>query len=173
VVNGAEERHTEGAYYLEWREGTKRVRVSLGKDAQDATARRLRKEAELNANNHGVSVTPTPSKNGHRQLSVAISEWLAEIKLTKKPKTLAAYTNGLEYFAESCTKQFVEDVERRDLLAFTAYLRDKKELAPQTCHNRFRYVVSSRSGATFVVLHRRTTGRSSWTKNLKFMRRKN
>jgi len=126
VVNGAEERHTEGAYYLEWREGTKRVRVSLGKDAQDATARRLRKEAELNANNHGVSVTPTPSKNGHRQLSVAISEWLAEIKLTKKPKTLAAYTNGLEYFAESCTKQFVEDVERRDLLAFTAYLRDKK-----------------------------------------------
>src|SRR6185437_6538220 len=124
VVNGAEERHTEGAYYLEWREGTKRVRVSLGKDAQDATARRLRKEAELNANNHGVSVTPTPSKNGHRQLSVAISEWLAEIKPDEEAQTLAAYTNGLEYFAESCTKQFVEDVERRDLLAFTAYLRD-------------------------------------------------
>jgi len=48
----------------------------------------------------------------------------------EEAQTLAAYTNGLEYFAESCTKQFVEDVERRDLLAFTAYLRDKKDLAP-------------------------------------------
>jgi integrase/recombinase XerD len=142
LFNGKEERHTEGAYYLEWREGVKRVRVSVGKNAQDASAQRLRKEAELNAINHGVAVTPTPSNNGHRVLSVAIAEWLAEIKLTKKPKTLAAYSNGLGYFAESCNKQYVEDVERRDLLAFTAYLRDKKELAPQTCHNRFRYVVS-------------------------------
>ena len=142
LVNGKEERHPEGAYYLEWREGTKRVRVSVGKDAQDAAAQRLRKEAELNAKNHGVAVTPTPSNNGHRVLSAAIAEWLAEIKLTKKPKTFAAYSKGLGYFAESCNKQYVEDVERRDLLAFTAYLRDNKELAPQTCHNRFRYVVS-------------------------------
>lgn len=64
------------------------------------------------------------------------------IKLTKKPKTFAAYSKGLEYFAESCQKQYVEGVERRDLLAFAAYLRDERELAPQTCHNRFRYVVS-------------------------------
>jgi integrase/recombinase XerD len=142
VVNGKEERHPEGAYYLEWREGTKRVRVSVGKDAQDASAQRSRKEAELNAKNHGVAVTPAPSKNGHRVLTAAVTEWLAEIKLTKKPKTFAAYSNGLGYFAESCDKQYVEHVERRDLLAFTAYLRDKKELAPQTCHNRFRYVVS-------------------------------
>src|ERR1700756_708755 len=48
-VNGGEERHPEGAYYLEWREGSKRVRLSVGKDAQDAAARRLRKEEELNA----------------------------------------------------------------------------------------------------------------------------
>src|SRR6266849_5426776 len=48
-LNGKEERHHEGAYYLEWREGAKRVRLSVGKDAADASARRLRKEAELNA----------------------------------------------------------------------------------------------------------------------------
>jgi integrase/recombinase XerD len=33
LVNGKEERHPEGAYYLEWREGGKRVRLSVGKDA--------------------------------------------------------------------------------------------------------------------------------------------
>ena len=46
-VNGAQEKHEEGAYYLEWREGSKRIRLSVGKDAADATAKRLRKEAEL------------------------------------------------------------------------------------------------------------------------------
>jgi integrase/recombinase XerD len=62
LVNGKEERHPEEAYYLEWRDGTKRVRVSVGKDAQDAAAQRLRKEAELNAKNHGVAVTAPQSK---------------------------------------------------------------------------------------------------------------
>jgi integrase/recombinase XerD len=91
LVNGREERHPEGAYYLEWRVGTKRVRVSVGKDAQDAMAQRLRKEAELNAKNHGVAITPPSPKNGHRLLSAAISEWLAEIKLTKKPNAILGF----------------------------------------------------------------------------------
>ncbi|MGA7925627.1 MAG: hypothetical protein WCA20_06490, partial [Candidatus Sulfotelmatobacter sp.] len=46
VVNGKQECHKEGAYYLEWREGAKRVRLSVGKDPADASARRQRKAAE-------------------------------------------------------------------------------------------------------------------------------
>jgi len=91
VVNGKEERHVEGAYYLEWREGDKRVRLSVGKDPQDAAARRLRKEAELNALNNGVAVVAENGKNGHRSLAAAVTEYLEETTLTKKPKTLAAY----------------------------------------------------------------------------------
>jgi hypothetical protein len=45
IVNGEQELYSEGAYYLEWREHGRRVRLSVGKDAQDATARRQRKEA--------------------------------------------------------------------------------------------------------------------------------
>ena len=51
VVNGQPERHVEGAYYLEWRENGRRVRLSVGKDPADASARRQRKESELNALN--------------------------------------------------------------------------------------------------------------------------
>jgi hypothetical protein len=40
------------------------VRLSVGKDPADATARRQRKEAELNALNNGVSVLP---ENGNGQ----------------------------------------------------------------------------------------------------------
>lgn len=49
LVNGRPEPHSEGAYYLEWREKGKRVRLSVGKDPPEAAARRQRKEAELNA----------------------------------------------------------------------------------------------------------------------------
>jgi len=54
-INGAEERHKEGAYYIEWYGGSKRNRLSVGKDAAQAHARRLRKQAELNALAQGIT----------------------------------------------------------------------------------------------------------------------
>ncbi len=133
LVNGKEEKHPEGAYYLEWREGSKRVRLSIGKDPATATARRLQKEAELNARNNGVTVVCGNGQNGHRSLAAAVTDFLDETKLTKKPKTLAAYTTALNYFTESCPKQHLEDIERKDLLKFSAFLREEKEQAPRSC----------------------------------------
>jgi len=98
TVNGKEERHPEGAYYLEWWAGSKRIRLSVGKDASDANARRLHKEAELNAVNNGVTVVPENGQNGHRSVAVAVTGFLDETKLTKKPKTYAAYSTALKYF---------------------------------------------------------------------------
>jgi integrase/recombinase XerD len=141
LVNGKEEHHPEGAYYLEWREGVKRVRRSVGKDPADASARRLRKEAELNAVNNGVAVIPD-GQNGHRSLAAAVAEFLDETKLTKKPKTFAAYTTALNYFTESCHKQNLHEVDRRDLLKFSAFLRDVKEQAPRSSWNKFANVMS-------------------------------
>ena len=84
IINERVERHSEGAYYLEWWEGAKRIRLSVGKDAADASARRLQKEAELNAVNHGVVVTPQDGNgNGQKSLSLTVQEFLAETKLTK------------------------------------------------------------------------------------------
>lgn len=142
IVNGQQERHSEGAYYLEWRENGRRVRLSVGKDAQDASARRQRKEAELNATNNGVAVVPENGNNGNRSLAGAVTEYLEETKLTKKPKTLAAYTTALNYFTESCPKLYLHDIERRDMLKFSAFLRDEKEQAPRTCWNKFANVMS-------------------------------
>src|SRR6202163_4922429 len=101
IVNGKQESHKVGAYYLEWREGSKRVRLSVGKYSADASARRQRKEAELNAVNNGVSVVPD-GQNGRRSVAVAFAEFLDETKLTKKPKTMAAYSTALSYFVVSC-----------------------------------------------------------------------
>jgi integrase len=141
LVNGEPEPHAEGAYYLEWREGKTRVRQSVGKDPAEASARRLRKEAELNAVNNGVAVIPEGT-NGQRTLATAVAEFLEDTRLTKKAKTLAAYTTALDYFTESCSKHFVTDIERKDLLRFAAFLRDDKEQAPRSCWNKFSNVMT-------------------------------
>jgi integrase/recombinase XerD len=141
IVNGQEERHPEGAYYLEWREGSRRVRLSVGKDAQDAATRRQRREAELNAINNGVSVLPE-NGNGERSMAARIADYLDEVKLTKKPKTLSAYTTALGYFTESCRKMNLDEIERADLLKFSAFLRDEKQQSPRSVHNKFENVMT-------------------------------
>jgi integrase len=141
TVNGKAERHPEGAYYLEWRDRGRRVRLSVGKDPQDAAARRQRKEAELNALNHGVAVLPEAG-NGHPSVAAAVARFLDETELTKKPKTLAAYTTALNYFTESCPKLYLQDIDRTDLLKFCAFLRDKKKQAPRSVYNKFENVMT-------------------------------
>jgi len=142
MVDGLQEKHLEGAYYLEWRENGRRVRLSVGKDAQDAAARRQRKEAELNAVNNGVAIARENGQNGYRSLAAAAAEFLDETKLTKKPKTLAAYTTALNYFIESCPKLYPQDIERRDMLKFIAFLREKKSQSPRSVYNKFENVMT-------------------------------
>lgn len=145
-VNGRQERHPEGAYYLEWREHGRRVRLSVGKDAAEARTKCLRKEAELNAVNAGVTVVPESGNNGHRSTSAAVAEYLEEIRISKKPKTYAAYSTALAYFVESCPKILLADIDRKDLLKFAAFLRDEKQQAPRSCWNKFANVMSFLKG---------------------------
>ena len=143
VVNGKEERHPEGAYYLDWRTNGVRVRLSVGKNGQDALTQRDRKTFELNAANHGVVLQSEQNNSPtDHSLTAAVADFLDDTKLTKKPKTVAAYTTALNYFLESCSKRRVEDIERKDLLKFSAFLRDEKELHPRTVYNKFENVMS-------------------------------
>src|SRR5579864_8371526 len=142
LVNGKQERHPEGAYYLEWRENGRRIRLSVGKDPQDAAARRQRKEAELNAFNNGVSVLPDNGKDGPRSIARAVAQFVEETELTKKPKTLAAYTTALNYFTESCRKLYLHEIERYDLLKFSGFLRDEKKQSPRSVYNKFETVMT-------------------------------
>jgi integrase/recombinase XerD len=71
-----------------------------------------------------------------------VAGFLEETELTKKPKTLAAYTTALSYFTESCPKLYLQDIERADLLKFCAFLRDKKKQAPRSVYNKFENVMT-------------------------------
>ncbi len=80
-------------------------------------ARRLRKEAELNAINHGAAILP--QQPGGRSLSGSIAKFLEDVRLkqvTNKPgnngrhNTLGCYTTALSYFTESCHKLTLEEI---------------------------------------------------------------
>jgi integrase len=152
VVGGAEERHPEGNYFIDWTEKGKRHRVSVGKSASQAVARQLRKEAELKAISHGIEVVST-DETKRQKIDDAIGLFLEETKLTKKPKTFAAYTTALDYFRESCPKVHLDDLERRDMLHFTAFLRTKKKQSPRSCWNKFANVMTflKAQGVTGIV----------------------
>jgi integrase/recombinase XerD len=150
LVNGNPERHPEGCYQLEWRDGRKRIRISVGKDAADAGTARLRKEAELNAVNHGAVIQTTDTL-GH-SLTDAIAHYLEDVRLRVSTNKGSAnfgrhnshgcYSTALKYFLESCTKMTVEEIDKRDLLKFSNFLREEKKQAPVTVVNKFGIVVS-------------------------------
>src|SRR5260370_7729767 len=115
LVNGKPERHTKGAYYIEWHDNGKRIRLSVGKDAADASAMRLRKETELN---NGDATVPETGANGHRSVAASVADYLEETSLTKKSKTLAAYSTALSYFTQTYHKLNIEDIDHKHLLNF-------------------------------------------------------
>ena len=141
VIDGKEERFPDGTYYIDWTEGGKRRRESVGNGAANALARKLRKEAELKAVAQGIEIKPEDNDKRQR-INASIAEYLAEVRLTKKPKTENAYTGSLDYFTKSCTKTFLDEIERKDMLRFHAYLRNEAGLAPRTCWNKFANVMS-------------------------------
>lgn len=116
--------------------------LSVGKDAVDAVARRDRKQAELHALSNGISIVPENDDDRHKSFAKAVEEFLEETELTKKPKTLAAYTTALKYFAESCSKLYLQDIDRRDLLKFVAFLRQDKKQSSRSIYNKFENVMT-------------------------------
>lgn len=142
-IAGREERHPEGSYYIEWYEDGKRLRRSVGKHALAADAQRHQQEKILVAKAAGLKAgLKFVDDSGKILLAKAVTTYLADILLTKAKTTYDAYSKSLEYFQESCTKPYLADVERRDMLRFSAFLRDEKELAPRTVHNKFENVIS-------------------------------
>jgi len=139
LVDGRQERHTEGAYYVSWYAGKKLVRRSVGKDAAMASAELHKQKQILSAQNAGVKVVE--EKNDGTLLATAVDVFVAEIKISRKPKTDQAYKQTLDLFLECCPKRHVEEVERDDLIKFAAWLRDARKLSPRTVWNKFGLAV--------------------------------
>jgi integrase/recombinase XerD len=83
IVNERQERHPEGAYYLDWNEEGKRRRVSLGADAAAAYNSRVRKQRELDAIASGLFVSNPVDDDSRLRIQSAVADFLEEIQLTR------------------------------------------------------------------------------------------
>lgn len=142
MVNDRQEKHPEGAYYLDWNQDGKRRRLSVGIDAAAAYNSRARKQTELDAIAAGLIVSNPIEDDSRLRVRSAIDDFLEEVQLTRQKKTWRGYRVSLGYFQESCGKCFLEEIERKDLLHFAAFLRDTKKLSPRTVHNKFADVLT-------------------------------
>jgi integrase len=154
IIDKREQYHPEGSYYLDWYDGDKRQRRSVGKNALRAEAEYRQQEQRPTAK-AGLKILDEASQV---KLTNAVTSPPAETQLTKKTKTLAAYTTALDYFRKSCRKQYVAEIERRDLLEFVAFVRDDKEQSPRSCFNKFTNVMSLLK----VNGVRRLAGKNDW-----------
>jgi integrase/recombinase XerD len=105
---------------------------------------------ELQAVNLGLAVPelilpelatpePVPSPAAKTNLRESIAEYLADTAAGKSRKTLYAYTRTLNVFAETCSKRYMEQIDRRDLLNYIAHLRQSGNV-PRTIANRVNFL---------------------------------
>lgn len=140
IVNGRQEKHLKGTYYLDWSADGRRRRKSIGQDAAIAGRRLIRKQRELNA---GIRSDSHSTQVGSRlRICSAIDDFLEDIQLSRQRKTWMGYQLSLRYFQESCKKRFLVEIKRKDLLRFVAFLRDTKKLSRRTVHNKFADVLA-------------------------------
>src|ERR1700691_1169772 len=65
---------------------------------------------------------------------------------SKRRRRSRAYTTALRHFTESCHKLNTEDIDRKDLLKFCAFLRDEKEPAPRSVYHKFENLMAFLNG---------------------------
>src|ERR1700676_3106614 len=112
MVNGKEEQHKEGSYYIRWRENGSQPRACVGRDPQLALIKMQRKEQVLKSLSLGLKIEDEANLGSHVALPDsdgcktritlvdAVSEYMAELRAKGRArKNLVQYNlalNGLK-----------------------------------------------------------------------------
>ena len=120
LIDGRDEVHPEGSYYLEWWDGGKRYREAVGPNAFAAADKVRVKQAELSAVRNGIiPAAPAVEEPLPRTtLNAAIDGYIEYVRYHRSLRTFRTYRPILETFKDFCSKDHVDDVDRQDLLDF-------------------------------------------------------
>jgi len=146
VVNGNEENHPEGTYYLEWREDGRRRRRSVGRLAPDAHAAMQRTEQLLKNRVLGIEVAEDADNGFASEARLTVAEgcatFLEETRQQRKPATYDQYRVALSYFQQACgAGRPLDKIERKDLLNYMTFLREVKKLSNRTVWTKLHVVL--------------------------------
>lgn len=152
-IKNVETHMTGGMYYINWYEGKRAVRESVGPHASVARSKKDKKEQQLKVIADGLEaglILAAPvneAKDSRLSLESATAGWLGETAEHKDSKTYAAYKTCAAYFLESCDKPYVTDVNRDDMLEFKTFLRqqpgrDSEFMSDRTIANKFSAIMT-------------------------------
>jgi hypothetical protein len=121
-INGTIEVHTEGTYYIEWRDRGKRCRASVTR--KDAVDQAGRKAIELRAMREGLITNPEPEPEASPKTTIGdanrrLSPVCADAAQGANPSDISLYPRYA--VAEILQKKIVEDPSRDDVLDFMTY----------------------------------------------------
>lgn len=150
VIKGKEEHHPEGTYVLRLRDQDGRRRwLTVGNSVDAAMAARARKEKELklakDAAELDVTVSGlTDSGTGSARVVIAeaFAQYISDVQASKAKKTFASRKRIADYFQASCTKRYLDEIGRRDLLEFRAFLY-ARGLKDRSVFNAFTSILST------------------------------
>jgi len=130
MVKRQPEHHPEGVYYIRvGTDGGKQRFESVGKDAYVAMDKLAEKERWLRDRERGVpySASDSPKPEGSRlRVDAAVEQYFKNLQSQgKDPKTIRAYRLAVNEFRQSCTKKFIDEITKQDLIDFMGWLRTR------------------------------------------------
>lgn len=131
-VNGHQELHPEGNYYVQHIERGKQVWKNVGNDAAIAVRAADFQEGLLEAIARGV---PVQKEKLPIMIAYTLRGYLEEYRLSKRPESYALMRQTLEEFVAFVRKNIISDITRLDLLKYKRALIDKG-LAERTAGNK-------------------------------------
>jgi hypothetical protein len=146
VVNGVEEKHTEGRYFLNFH----RQWIDVGMDALGAQRRRpLRlNQIEYERLSGKSSVEATRERSvvvefrGRKVIKGEVEAYLADLEPTRRPaRTVQSKRKYLVDFIGLIGKEFADEYRREDVLKYKNKLQDEG-FAPKTIDTRMVAVVT-------------------------------
>jgi integrase len=142
LVNGQVIPCPGASYSLRYMVNGRRSFENLGPDPDIALRELARRRHAFEAADLGLAVPAgialpkaAEPEIAKRSLSDAIAEYQVETKNHKARKTFLAYNLTLRLFSKSCRTEYLEDLDREDLLNYIADLRNKGN-GPRTIRNR-------------------------------------
>jgi integrase len=134
LVDGSEEHHSEGTYYVRWYEGKQQKYQSCGKDPSLAVTVKVSREQILETKRLGIAVIE-PQREHRIKLADSILKYLERVRARRSHKTQNEFELMLPQFQEMCSKTYLDEITTEDLENFALGLR-RLGLSDRTVANR-------------------------------------
>jgi integrase/recombinase XerD len=128
---------TAGTFYLDYREGGRRIRRAIGDHPRDAKAALASQMSVINLREAGMQVDDAPQIQAYRpvsgkSISEVVSNFIAHPPLKLRKRSIAKYRNALTSFAKWTGNTHVSQISRDDLKNFMSHVVNAEGLDHST-----------------------------------------